>query len=72
MLGLERQPGCVTDGAISLLPTHEDPGAGEQLLLFSLFPGKLSPALLSLMFYMSSAAPKVKGSGHQPLRPADL
>lgn len=59
MLGLEGQPGCVTDGTASLLPAHGDPGTGEQLLPFSLTPGRLSPALLSQMLYLSSAAPKV-------------
>lgn len=48
---------------MSWLPTHGDPGTGEQSLLFFLPSRRLSPALLSHMLYPSSAAPKIKGSG---------
>lgn len=63
MLGLEGQPGCVTEEDMSLLPTHRDPGTGGQLLLLSLTSRRLSPALLSQMLEPSSAAPEIKGSG---------
>lgn len=66
------QPGCVTEGAVSLLPTHGDPGAGGQLLLLSLTPGKLSPALLTQMLYPSSAAPKLRGGGQNCCVPHTL
>ena len=63
VLGLEGAGWLCHRGATLLLPGHGDPRTGEQLLLFFLTSGRLSPALLSQMLYASSAAPKVKGRG---------
>lgn len=73
MLGLEAQPGSVTEGAVSPIPTQEDLRPGEQLLLASLTPWEaVSPALPSQMSNPSLAAPEVKRGGLNSCVPLQL